>query len=187
MDHICFGCSPYKLRLLHPPTHLPKTFRRVLGFIWGQDSVCRLHIDQNAITQNFAPLTSKSLTSPLQIFLDLKIFWSNKRFSSEKKFWSEKKIPKKILVCAYLLMFPLLKFSSSVFLLVSSNLFLLFENDSLIFLPIRSSLLLLLFPSPTYAFTASKIEAARALSSALKFWRLLITSFCRRCSLSSNY
>ena len=38
-----------------PPTHLPKTFRRVPGFVRGQDLVCRLPIDQRAINPNFAP------------------------------------------------------------------------------------------------------------------------------------
>ena len=38
-----------------PTTHLPKTFRTVPGFVWGQDSVRRLPIDQRAMTPNFAP------------------------------------------------------------------------------------------------------------------------------------
>ena len=48
-----------QISLLRSPVtthHLPKTFRRVLGFVWGQDSLCRLHIDQRAITPNFALL-----------------------------------------------------------------------------------------------------------------------------------
>ena len=33
-----------------------KAFQRVLGFVWGQDSVCRLQIDQRVITLNLCPL-----------------------------------------------------------------------------------------------------------------------------------
>ena len=75
----------------HPPT---ENFWRVLGFVWGQDSVCRLHIDQRAITPNFGPLSQRVWPPPPQIFSD------QKDFGSEKKCWSEQKmlVIKKVLV-----------------------------------------------------------------------------------------
>ena len=64
--------------------HLPKTFWKVLGFIWGQDSVCRLHIGQRAISPIFAP-TSKFCLVCLQIFWH--IFFGPKIFLGLQFFW----------------------------------------------------------------------------------------------------
>ena len=57
----------------HPPSTTYR-IRRVLGFVWGQDFVCRLHIDQRAITPNFAPYLK--IFDPLLNFFGPIRFWS---------------------------------------------------------------------------------------------------------------
>ena len=67
----------------------PKTFE---GFEWGQDSVCRLNIDQKAITPNFAPLPQSFLPPSPQIFLNPKDFGPKKNFGLIKNILVNKKI-----------------------------------------------------------------------------------------------
>ena len=52
--------------------------------------VCRLHIDQRAITPNFAPLPQS---------WPEKNFGPKKNFGQKKKIWSEKKILVRINIC----------------------------------------------------------------------------------------
>ena len=80
-----FGPKQNAKLTVDPPTHLPITFRRVLGFVRGQDSVCRLHIDQRAITPNFAPYLK--VFDPPSNSLNPKDFGPKKNLVWKKKFW----------------------------------------------------------------------------------------------------
>ena len=109
-----------KFSVNHPPPttyHLPKTFRRVLGFLWGQDLVCRPYIDQRGISPNFAPLPQIFWPPPpFKFFRTPQFFgrkkdlvrkqmlvwnknfgpkkkcWFGKNFGLIKKFWSDENI-----------------------------------------------------------------------------------------------